>query len=187
MPGSILFAQDSPSAIRSHQCFSTLSSPLSENESLPGRVWPDEVNIHKPVAAVRSVNTSQHFQYFLLLLLFLTSPVLHFLSTRYLPRQSSGASTSSTSDLILVQYLSPKVVRFYSALLTPDVCINANASCGHRISHQGTAPIPIATVGYCLPVWQVYTPYANITYMPELFLHLCGCLATYMCMVGSHY
>ena len=43
------------------------------------------------------------------------------------------------------------VVRFYPALLTPDVCINANASRGHRISHQVTPPIPIAMYSRLLP------------------------------------
>ena len=81
------------------------------------------------------------------------------------------------------------VVKFYPALLTPDVCINANASHGHRISHQGTAPIPIATVGYCLPrfLYERSTLHmlTFITYVPELFLHLCGCLATYLYVYGG--
>ena len=88
--------------------------------------------------------------------------------------------------------------RFYPALLTPDVCISANASHGHRFSHQVTALIPIATVIYCLPVWMLtYMTTGHrstlhvLTYLGNLcaraFLHICHYLATYMCVVGSHY
>ena len=77
--------------------------------------------------------------------------------------------------------------RFYPALLTPDVCINANVSHGHRVSHQVTAPINSHRYSKLLPAScmdandraQVYTSCANITYVPELFLlpsnlYVCG-------------
>jgi hypothetical protein len=68
---------------------------------------------------------------------------------------------------------------FYPALLTPDVCINANnASHGHRLSHQVTAPINSHCYSKLLPAScmdanvhddraQVYT---HIPRYPRLFL-----------------
>jgi hypothetical protein len=68
---------------------------------------------------------------------------------------------------------------FYPALLTPDICINANnASHGHRLSHQVTAPINSHCYSKLLPAScmdanvhddraQVYT---HIPRYPRLFL-----------------